>query len=443
MSIFDVLFGRPLESKEEHSQKVGVLAGLPMLGLDGLGSAAYGPEAALTILIPLGVAGIGYSLPIIGIIVAILTILYFSYRQTIAAYPNGGGSYTVARANLGATAGLIAAAALMLDYVLCVAVGISAGVGALVSAIPSFHAHILPICLGILVLVTVVNLRGVKESGIAFALPTYLFVASLGGVLLVAFGGITDRLIPLFAVGAFLAFTLSQAVMVKHWLRHRHGRWKSSALVNGIGAVSTLVALSVVLVAKFADGAHITCILLPTFVVAFVAVKRHYLSVRRETRVKGNLDARSIRPPLVIVPIKNLNCVSEKALRFAASISPDFEAIHIANTQDHCDSLTHQWQDRVAVPFRQAGHPMPVLHVLSSPYRRLFNPLIGYLRDVLRENPDRVVAVIIPELVEARWWQYFLHNQRAMGLKAAMLLQGGSRLVVINVPCYLESETRP
>lgn len=626
MSIFDVLFGRPLESKEEHSQKVGVLAGLPMLGLDGLASAAYGPEAALTILIPLGVAGIGYSLPIIGVIVAILAVLYFSYRQTIGAYPNGGGSYTVARANLGATAGLVAAAALMLDYILVVAVGISAGVGALVSVFPSLHGDILPICLVILVLVTVVNLRGVKESGFAFALPTYAFVASLGlvlvmgvckalfahgqptpvvappkmepsevavtlwlimkafasgctamtgveavsngvtafanptvknaqrtltaivvilsallvgiaylaqtyrigaidplmpgyqsivsqltaavagkgvlysvvmastlavlalsantgfadfprlcrllaeddymphafanrgrrlvyshgivilailaAVLLVAFGGITDHLIPLFAVGAFLAFTLSQFGMVRHWFRHRERNWLVSAVINGLGGLSTLVALGVVLVAKFHDGAYITCILLPTFVIAFVAVKRHYLAVRKETRLRGNLDASNIRPPLVIVPIKNLNCVTEKALRFAAAISPDFEAVHIASTHEHSDSLTHHWQDRVAVPFRKSGHPMPPLHVLSSPYRRLFNPLIGYVRDVLQENPDRIVAVIIPELVEAKWWQYFLHNQRALGLKAAMLLQGGSRLVVINVPWYLEDEVR-
>jgi hypothetical protein len=267
-------------------------------------------------------------------------------------------------------------------------------------------------------------------------------LALLSALLLVAFGGITDRLIPLFAVGAFLAFTLSQAGMVRHWLRHRQGRWQLSALVNGLGAVSTCIALVVVLLAKFHDGAYITCILLPTFVFAFAAVKWHYLFVRRETRIKGNLDATGIQSPLVIVPIKNLNCVTEKALRFAASISHDFEAVHVANGHHSPGVLMDQWQDRVAVPFRQAGHPMPVLHILSSPYRRLFNPLIGHLRDVLRENPNRVVAVIIPELVEARWWQYFLHNQRAMGLKAAMLLQGGGLMVVINVPWYLETESR-
>src|ERR1700751_3368720 len=168
MAFTDLLFGRTLASDEEGEQRVGVLAGIPMLGLDALGSAAYGPEAALTLLIPLGAAGLGYIGPINGLIIALLLVVYFSYRQTIAAYPHGGGSYTVAKENLGTTAGLLAAAALMLDYVLTVAVGISAGVGALVSALPPFQPYTLWLCLAILALITVVNLRGVKESGVAF-----------------------------------------------------------------------------------------------------------------------------------------------------------------------------------------------------------------------------------------------------------------------------------
>src|SRR5215831_324714 len=172
MSISDVIFGRPLSLREEEGQKVGVTAGIPMLGLDALSSAAYGPEAAMTLLLPLGALGIGY-------IVAILLVVYSSYLQTIGAYPNGGGSFIVARRNLGVFPGLLAGAALLLDYVLVVAVGISAGVGALVSAVPRFQPHTLAICLAILLLITIVNLRGVRESGIAFAAPTYAFVACL------------------------------------------------------------------------------------------------------------------------------------------------------------------------------------------------------------------------------------------------------------------------
>src|SRR5246127_290704 len=177
MGLTDVLFGRPLATDEEGEQCVGVFAGIPMLGLDALGSAAYGPEAALTLLIPLGAAGLGYIGPISTLIIALLFVVYFSYRQTIAAYPHGGGSYTVAKDNLGTTAGLLAAAALLLDYVLVVAVGISAGVGALISALPSLQPFTLPLCLAILFLITLINLRGVREAGLAFAIPTYLFVS--------------------------------------------------------------------------------------------------------------------------------------------------------------------------------------------------------------------------------------------------------------------------
>ena len=179
MSLIDYLLGRRLATYEEGEQRVGVIAGIPMLGLDALGSAAYGPEAALTLLIPLGAAGVSYIGPISTLIIVLLMVVYFSYRQTIAAYPQGGGSYTVAKDNLGTTAGLFAAAALLLDYVLVVAVGISAGVGALVSALPVLQPHTLSLCLAILLLITIVNLRGVRESGLAFMAPTYLFIVSL------------------------------------------------------------------------------------------------------------------------------------------------------------------------------------------------------------------------------------------------------------------------
>ena len=184
-SFFDRIFGRHIASGEEEEQKVDVSAGIAVLGLDALGSAAYGPEAAFTILLPIGALGLQYIGPIIFVVIVLLALLYLSYRQTIAAYPNGGGSYTVARENLGEDLGLLAAVALLIDYILNVAVGISAGVGALVSAIPAFQPHILALCLIILTFIAFINLRGTREPGFAFLLPTYLFVCSLGGIILV------------------------------------------------------------------------------------------------------------------------------------------------------------------------------------------------------------------------------------------------------------------
>src|ERR1700684_3401202 len=179
MKILDLLFGKPLAASDERPQQLRIGAGIPIFGLDALSSAAYGPEAALTLLIPLGAAGVAYIVPVSLSIIALLTIVYFSYRQTIAAYPGGGGSYTVASENLGTFPGLLAAAALMIDYVLVVAVGISAGVGALVSAAPALQTHTVLICLGILVVLTIVNLRGLREAGVFFMVPTYLFVGTL------------------------------------------------------------------------------------------------------------------------------------------------------------------------------------------------------------------------------------------------------------------------
>src|SRR6202521_2132390 len=179
MTVLDLLLGRPLASDEARGEQIGSLVGVPVFGLDALSSAAYGPEAALTLLIPLAAAGVAYIVPISVSIIILLGIVYVSYRQTIAAYPQGGGSFTVANENLGVWPGLLAAAPLMVDYVLTAAVGISAGVGALVSAVPSLQVHTLAMCLGILVVLTVINLRGAQETGGVFLLPTYLFIACL------------------------------------------------------------------------------------------------------------------------------------------------------------------------------------------------------------------------------------------------------------------------
>ncbi len=205
-SLRDILFGRPLASHEEGEQRVGPVSGIPMLGLDALSSAAYGPEAAMTLLIPLGAAGLGYVGPISFVIIVLLLIVFLSYRQTITAYPSGGGSYTVARQNLGLFPGLLAAAALLLDYVLVVAVGISAGVGALVSAVPSLQPHTLALCLAILALIAIVNLRGVRESGAAFVVPTYLFVVCLFAVI---------------AIGLDQGLARATAIRCPSWRRRR------------------------------------------------------------------------------------------------------------------------------------------------------------------------------------------------------------------------------
>jgi len=621
MRLSDLMLGRPLASSEEGEQRVRVFAGIPMLGLDALSSAAYGPEAALTILLPLGAAGLAYFGPIILVILAILTILYLSYRQTIAAYPSGGGSYTVARENLGTGMGLLAASALLVDYVLNVAVGISAGVEALVSAVPSLHHHLVGLCLGILMLITLINLRGVKESGAVFALPTYGFVvtlfaaigiglyqslvtgghpvpvavppslpvgaatvslwllmrsfasgctamtgveavsngvsafanpsvkyaqrtltwivailalmllgiaylckayhigatdpdganyqsvlsqlvaavvgrglfyyitigfvlavlalsantsyadfprlcrllarddflphgfalrgrrlvftvgiiilAILSGALLVVFGGVTDRLIPLFAIGAFLAFTLSQAGMVVHWRREKHHRAKAAMAINGIGAVSTGIALAVVLAAKFVEGAWITVLLIPSFVFIFMAVHRHYAHVTAEVKQVDQILIGDDVPPLVLVPLKEWNSISERAIRFAMKLSPDVIAAHIGVGEEDILRVGREWQRCVEQPLIAAKRKPPRLIAVSSPYRRLLTPLIELVRDLEKENPGRQIAIVIPELVENRWWQHLLHNQRASQLKAALLLHGDPQLIVINVPWYL------
>src|SRR6202046_2904558 len=179
MNILDLVVGKPIRTSDERAEQIGAAQGIPIFGLDALSSAAYGPEAALSLLIPLGLIGVHYIIPISAAIITLLVIVYFSYRQTIAAYPSGGGSYTVARANLGPGASLLAAAALLAYYILTAAVGISAGVGALVSAVPSLLPHTVSMCVGILIIVTILNLRGVREAGTAFAIPTYLFVGTL------------------------------------------------------------------------------------------------------------------------------------------------------------------------------------------------------------------------------------------------------------------------
>jgi amino acid transporter len=621
-SLANLLFGKPLATSEERAEKIGSAAGIPIFGLDALSSAAYGPEAALTLLIPLGVVGVAYILPISVSIIILLAIVYFSYRQTIEAYPTGGGSYTVARENLGPHAGLLAGAALMIDYILTAAVGISAGVGALVSAVPSLQRHTLSLCLVILLLLTLVNLRGVREVGAVFMIPTYLFIVTLLGtitvgliktlisaghpapivappqlpagtaavsawlllqafssgctaltgveavsngvkafrepvvksaqrtltaiiailalmlagvaylvhayhigatnpgeagyqsvlsmlvaavagknafyyvtmasillvlalsantafadfprlcramaedcylplgfatrgrrlvysqgigvlailcaLLLILFGGVTDRLIPLYAVGAFLAFTLSQAGMVMHWKRTGGPRAHQSLLVNGLGAAVSAITVVVVSVAKFVGGAWVTVLLIPGMIVLMLAIRRHYDHIHSATADPAPLDLKQLRPPLVVMPVLRWSKIAKKALHFAFTLSPDLVALHI-DSGEETDDLQEKWDNLVQAPAKKAGLKPPALVLLKSPYRFVLGPIVDYVLQLERENPDRKVAVLIPELVETRWHNYLIHNQRAQWLKALLLIKGNKRIVVISVPWYMES----
>ncbi len=628
MAFFDWVLGKPLSSNEDGEERVGVVAGVSNFGLDALGSAAYGPEAALTVLIPAAAAGIAYVLPISLVIIVLLLVVFFSYRQTIAAYPNGGGSYTVASENLGSRWGLLAAAALMLDYLLDVGVGISTGVGALVSAVPKLGSHTLGLCLLILGILTLISLRGVRDSGLIYTGPTYLFIVCLLGVLiwgvakallggghphavvppplpsahavsavgawmlirafasgctaltgveavsngvrafkqpntqvarrtlaiivtllalflagigyltraygimatqpgtpeyqsllsmitaavagkgvvyyvtiasillmlslsantafadfprlcraiaedgylphffalrgrrliysegvlmlaflsaiiLTIFGGVTDRLIPLFAIGAFLAFTLSQAGMVAHWKRSDDKRARLYMTINGVGAVATGCTVTVVLVAKFVEGAWITVLMIPLVIVLMRAVHRHYTRVAKLTKITG-LTLQPTPTPLAIVPVAHWDRPSLEALRFATSLTRDVQVVHIQSEEDNGEK-SERWQGDLDAASQACGVPAPRVFTVPSPYRMVTTPILKFVLKTEAETPDRQIAVIVPELVADRWWEYLLHNHRSTVLKALLLLEGNRRIVVINVPWYLSDakEVRP
>jgi amino acid transporter len=617
--IQDLLFGRPLATSEERAEHIGPVAGIPVFGLDALSSAAYGPEAALTLLIPLGLMGVHYIVPVSAAIVALLIIVYFSYRQTIDAYPHGGGSYTVASQNLGEGAGLLAAAALMIDYVLTAAVGISAGVGALISAAPGLQPYTLQLCLLVLLILTIVNMRGVHDTGVVFMIPTYLFTGTLliviavgawhvldsGGhpvpvtplptipaatamvgwwlllkvfssgctamtgveavsngvmafrddtrknakitltiiivllamllagiallcraygiaatapdgpgyesvlsmltravmghgwfyyvtigsvllvlalsantafadfprltraialddymphvfllrgrrllyswgiyvlvaltaLLLIVFRGVTDRLIPLFAIGAFMAFTLSQSGMVMHW--KRQGKARIRMLVNGLGAVATGITAMVVLVAKFVDGAWITALLIVVMILMMRAVKRHYVGVDKETALDRPIVPAEVTQPIVVVPVDRWSRITEKALSFALGMSNDIRCLHV-QTAEEPDEICKDWERDVAAPLRAAGKCVPKLEILQSPYRYVLLPVVNYILAAEKESEYHKVCVLVPELVVCHWWENLLHNRRADMLKVILLMRGNRRIVVINIPWYLE-----
>jgi amino acid transporter len=259
-------------------------------------------------------------------------------------------------------------------------------------------------------------------------------LATLAGFLLIIFGGITDRLIPLFAIGAFLAFTLSQAGMVVHWTR-ADGRLVA-ILVNGIGAVATGITLVVILIAKFAEGAWVMTLLIPMLLAVFGGVRRHYHRVSVEIANPQPLNVNHIQPPIVILPMSAWNKMSQKGLQFALRLSPDIFVVQIRTGTRFEDDLARRWHEYVEEPTRAAHLPSPQLVVVGSPYRHVFNPLLDYILDMKARHPDRQIAVLIPELVASHWYEHFLHNKRAAMLKALLLVRSRD-VIVINVPWYL------
>jgi hypothetical protein len=260
----------------------------------------------------------------------------------------------------------------------------------------------------------------------------------LTGLLLIIFAGVTDRLIPLYAVGAFLAFTLSQAGMVVHWKRTGGSNAGGNMLVNGIGAVATGITVAVVLVAKFTDGAWITVLLIPALILLMRGIKTHYNRVEQATRADGRANTENLCPPIVIIPIERWSIISERALRFAWTLSKDIRILHV-ECGEQTDSLCRTFAPQVAQPAQEAGLPVPELVLLKSPYRFVTRPIVDYASRIENENPDQQVSVLIPELVESHWFYYMLHNNRSQVLKALLLFGGNQRITVINIPWRLNN----
>jgi len=264
----------------------------------------------------------------------------------------------------------------------------------------------------------------------------------IAGCLLVVFKGVTDRLIPLYAIGAFLAFTLSQAGMVAHWKKVK-GRHFFSMFLNGLGALTTAITVLVVLVAKFVEGAWITLALIPALFALMKAVHRQYAVIEKEIELDTPLSLDHLSKPLVIVPITGWNRITEKALRFAFEISSDVQAVHVHAEEEECHHLLAAWKQLVETPAKRAGFSPPELKVVASPYRFILPLLLKYIDDQAKKHPDRQIAVIIPEKVDQHWYHYFLHNKRATLLKAQLYFSGNQQVVVMNLPWYLGIDSDP
>jgi amino acid transporter len=595
-----LLVGSPIPTAQQRHERLGKAAGLAIFASDPLSSNAYATEEILRVLILAGTVALSYSLPIaIGIAVLILIVIT-SYRQTIRAYPRGGGAYIVAKDNLGIFPALLAGAALLTDYVLTVAVSVAAGVAALTSAIPELVPYRVGLCVFAVIVIALGNLRGVHESGQLFAVPTYVFVVStlgmvgygllgaafdwlpeapyephppglegiglflllrafaagctaltgieavsdgvpafkppeahnarivmawLGAItvtmfigitylaydfgivpgghetvvskiarrlfgsgplyyeiqtvtmlilllaantayadfprlsfflardrfiprqfatqgdrlvfsngiviltglailLLVAFQGDTSSLLPLYAIGVFISFTVSQSGMVRRWLRLREKGWWWRTSFSAVGATATGMVMLTLAVTKFTDGAWIVVVLIPTLVLAFMMVHRHYEEVAAQLSFEGFTPP----PPMtntVLVLVGDLHRGVVKAIQYAQTLSPSPKAVFVETDPEQTRKLEEKWG--------KWGMGVPLI-VLASPYRSLLGPLLEYI-DHLQQDENHVVTIVIPEFIPARWWQLGLHNQTALLIKGAMLFR--KNIIVTDVPYHL------
>ena len=601
------LVGVPLSTAQLAHERLSKVKALAVFSSDALSSSAYATEEILIVLALAGATHLGLSIPIALAIALLLTIVAISYRQTIRAYPNGGGAYIVARENLGELPGLVAAGALLVEYILTVSVSVAAGVAAITSALPATEPFRVELGVAVIAIVTLLNLRGVRESGTIFAVPTYLFIgmgfallavgairvvsgqaapvvydealpvthaltlflilrafssgcAALTGVeaisngvpafkppeaknaattlvwmavilgalflgitllthqyalqptegetivsqlgrqvfggenviyylwqaatalilllaantsfadfprlasllardsymprqftfrgdrlafsngiivlgvasaiILTAFGGEVTRLIPLYAVGVFVSFSLSQAGMVIHW-RHTHEPgWQRSLGINAVGAVATALVAMIIIVTKFAGGAWISILIGAALVLLFRAISAHYRSVDAELALPTLDEPLPIvsRPQTVLVPVRTLNKPVVRALAYARSISNNVTALHVTDDLEEAEHLREQWE-------RWAG-TIP-LKVIESPFRSFTQPLLSYIDLLEDRDPETLITLVLPEFVPTHWWQTILHNQDALRLKAALLFRRDT--VVVDVPQHAGS----
>jgi len=608
-SLWNVLIGRPLRTSETSKERISPVEGLSALSLDALTSVAYGPEAIIVVLALAGAGALHLVLPITVAIVVLLAILVFSYRQVIDAYPGGGGAYAVSRANLGAGASLVAGAALIVDYTLTVAVSIAAGVGALTSAFPSLTSATVPICLGILAVITLLNLRGLGETARAFLLPTMLFIvgllaiiaiglihplalhaplpghslltthglqavsvllvlkafsagcsaltgveaiangvplfkeprvvrakrtelllgvilgvmllglailakrwhigprsnqtvlsqimatavgrhwayyfvsltitvvlalaanttfgglpilssllardnylphlfsirddrqvfgngiwvlAGLSALLLIAVGGNTNEMIPLFAIGVFTGFTLSQFGLVFHWRRTRPPRWRRRAAINGFGAVITATATAIFLISKFTQGAWVVVLAVPAFVLLFMRIHAYYKRVGLDLEI-GIVPGRpATKRTLVIVPVTNVSRLTRHAISEALSLGQEVIAVSVVIDQGE-DS------ERAALALEEewsAWNPGVPLRILHTEYASVVRPIVSFI-DEAREDDDQQIVVLIPVVVPEHARYRILHNQTDRVLSAA--LSSRTDVVVARVPMPIQA----
>jgi amino acid transporter len=603
-----LLLGPPIKSSAIVQERMRKLLALPILSADALSSVAYGPEAILTVLVVAAGAGLERSLPIAAAIVCMILAVGASYRQTIRAYPHGGGSYIVATENLGEIAGLLAAAGLVTDYILTVTISTSAGLDAVGSAIPSVRAAVVPIGLGVIALLLLGNLRGVRQAAALFAAPTYAFIAAISvlvvvglfdaagrdfhasphpalhasagvglllvlrafssgatamtgieaisnavpvfkpvewrnarvtlsvmvallvamfagivalvhldgivpqphetvlsqlahrhfggvlyactqaatalilvlaantafndfprvlyllsrdrfvarrylrlgdrlafnngmialalfaGALFVVFAGRTQSLIPLYAVGVFLAFTLSQAGMVVHWWTGRSRGWRTSMLFNGFGCLCSAIVLVVAAVTKFTEGAWVALAIVAGFTGAGLLVRRHFEAVDAALALgrpaNGGRGEAEETPQeissLAIVPVPTLNRATLRALAYASSLSSAVLAVHVAPTEAESDRFRSYW--------RQWGEHVP-LELIESPFRAVVPPTVAYIESLHAHRPDLTLTVVVGELVVRHWWQRVLHDSEAARLRRALRPLG--KVVVTSVPFHV------